>query len=515
MFIYAKSRCEKSLSVVGSYVIYASAYSARHHLNLFLPTGFKLFRFTSNAFANQETCSSGSPGNIDIVIAKVQSGRSDDEIFHSLMHDQACSTIPISHNLVFQLLHRFKDDWKSALGVFKWAESHPEYTPLSESYEMMVDILGKMKQMEKMRALVEQMRQHHQVTIGSIAKVMRRLCGAGKWEDAVIIFDELERFGLEKNTESMNLILDTLCKENKVEQARKIFLELKSYIPPTAHTYNIFIHGWCKVNRVDEAHWTIQEMKGNGCNPSVISYSTIIESYCRHSNFDKVYELLDEMEAQGCPANVVTFTIIMCYLTKSEKFEEALEIPEKMKSVGCKPDTLFYNALIHALAKSGRVQEARNVFEVEMPSFGVVPNTSTYNSMISMFCHHGQDEEAINMLRNMENSQNCRPDIHSYNPLLKLCFRTGRTDVWLGLMLDEMIDKHHLSLDLSTYTLLIHGLCRANKCDWAYHFFQEMIAKDIRPRYYTCSLLLDEIKQKNNYAAADHIEDCMKHMKSS
>ncbi|KAI3770138.1 hypothetical protein L6452_01260 [Arctium lappa] len=262
----------------------------------------------------------------------------------------------------------------------------------------------------------------------------------------------------------MNLLLDTLCKENKVEQARKIFLELKSYIPPTAHTYNIFIHGWCKVNRVDEAHWTIQEMKGNSCNPSVIRYSTIIESYCRHSNFDKVYELLDEMETQ---------------------------------------------------ARASRVQEALNVFDVEMSSFGVAPNTSTYNSVISMFCHYSQDQEAINMLRDMENSQNCRSDIQSYNPLLKLCFRAGKLDVWLGLLLDEMIDKNHLSLDLSMYTLLIHGLRRANKCDWVYRFFQEMIVKYIRPRYYTCSLLLDEIKQKNNYDVVDHIEGYMKHIKST
>lgn len=496
---------KRDLLVLGSFVVCDSAKSAHRHLK------FRLFNFTSDALANQHT---DSPENINIVIANVQAGRTDDEIFQSLMQDQACSTIPVSHNLVSQLLHRFKDDWKSALGIFKWVESHPDYTPLPDSYDTMLDILGKMKQMEKMSALMEQMNRHHRVTIGSIAKTMRRLCGAGKWEDAVIIFDDLHRFGLEKNTESMNILLDTLCKENKVEQARKIFLELKSYIPPSAHTFNIFIHGWCKVNRVDEAHWTIQEMKGYGYNPSVISYSTIIKSYCRHSNFNKVYELLDEMQAQNCPPNVVTFTTIMCYLTKNEEFDEALQIPKRMKSHGCKPDTLFYNAVIHALARAGRVEEAVYIFEVEMSSFGVLPNTSTFNSMIAMFCHHGRDQEAINVLRNMESSQLCKPDIQSFNPLLKLCFKTGKTDVWLGNMLDEMINKHHLSLDLSTYTLLIHGLCRANKCEWAYRLFQEMIAKEITPRYYTCALLLDEIKQNNNHDAADHIEAYLKRMKS-
>ncbi|KAK9063504.1 hypothetical protein SSX86_017374 [Deinandra increscens subsp. villosa] len=497
----------KRIFVLGSYLGHRSANSAHRHLNLLY--------FTNNALASQEKYPTNSSEDIKIIVSKVKAGGSYDEIFQSLIQDQACNTIPVSHNLLSQLLHRFKDDWKSALGVFKWAESHETYTPLSDSYETMLDILGKMKQLGKMMSLIEEMNDRHLVTIGSIAKVMRRLCGAGKWEDSVVVFDDLHRFGLEKNTETMNLLLDTLCKENKVEQARKIFLELKSHIPPSDYTFNIFVHGWCKVNRVNEAHWTIQEMKGYGYNPSVITYSTIIESYCRHSNFDKAYELLDEMQAQNCPPNVVTFTTIMCYLKKNEELDEALQIPEKMKLFGCKPDTLFYNALIHTLAKAGRVQEAVDIFEVEMPSFGVLPNTSTFNSMIGMFCHHGLDQEAINVLKNLQSSELCRPDIQSFNPLLKMCFRKGKTDVLLGSLLDEMINKHHLSFDLSTYTLLIHGLCRANKCDWAYEFFKEMIDKDITPRYYTCSLLLDEFKQNNNYIAADHIEGYMKHMKSA
>ncbi|KAL8218887.1 hypothetical protein R6Q57_022260 [Mikania cordata] len=255
-------------------------------------------------------------------------------------------------------------------------------------------------------------------------------------------------------------------------------------------------------------------MKGYGYNPSVITYSTVIESYCRHSKFDKAYELLDVMQAQNCPPNVVTFTTILCYLTKNEDFDEALQIPKKMKLFGCKSDTLFYNALIHTLAKSGRIQEAVDVFEDEMPSFGILPNTSTFNSMIAVFCHHGLDQEALNVLKELQSSQLYRPDIQSFSPLLKMCFKKGKTDVLLGNLLDEMINKHHLSFDLSTYTLLIHGLCRANKRGWAYGFFKEMIDKDITPKYHTCSLLLDEIKQNNNYVAADHIEGYMRRMRS-
>ena len=451
---------------------------------------------------------------IDIIVSRIREGSSDDEVFKSLVHDEACNAIPMSQNLVDVLLHRFKDDWKSALGFFRWAGSRLGYGHAPEAYDMMVDILGKLKQVDKMRALMEEMRQGNLVRLSTVAKAMRRLAGAGEWEDAVRVFDDLGNFELEKNTESMNLLLDTLCKERKVEQARAIFLELKSHISPNTHTFNIFIHGWCKANRVDEAEWTIQEMKGHGCRPCVISYSTIIQSYCRQSNFRKVYELLDDMQAQGCAPNVVTYTTIMCSLTKLEQFEEALQIAERMRSVGCKPDTLFYNALIHTLGRAGQLREAVHVFEVEMPKTGVPPNTSTYNSMIAMFCHHSQEQKALNLLREIENSTFCKPDIQTYYPVLKSCFKTGKIDS-LSNFLDDMVNKHHLSLDVSAYTLLIHGLCRANKCEWGYNLFEEMVGKAITPRYKTCALLLDEIKQKNMHDAAEGIEVFMKQMKTS
>ncbi|EEF47555.1 pentatricopeptide repeat-containing protein, putative [Ricinus communis] len=447
--------------------------------------------------------------DIDVIVAKIRVGSSHDEIVQSLVHDEVCNSIHLSHELVDKLLFRFKDDWKSALGVFRWAESRAGYKHSPEAYDTMVDIMGKMKQMDQMEFLLEEMEKGQHVTLKTVGKAMRRFAGARQWENVLRVFDKLGTFGLEKNTESMNLLLDTLCKERKVELAREIFLDLKSHISPNANTFNIFIHGWCKVNRVEEAYWTIQEMKGHGCTPCVISYSTIVQFYCHRSNFSKVYELLDEMEAQGLIPNVVTYTSVMSALAKSEEYEEALQIAQRMKSVGCKPDTLFYNSLIHTLGKAGRPEEAIQVFEVEMPNTGVPPNTSTYNSMIAMLCHHSQERKALNLLKEIEASIICKPDVQTYYPLLKSCFKAGSIDSLLSQLLDDMVKKHHLSLDFSAYTLLVHGLCRANKCEWAYCLFEEMIGKDMTPKYQTCRLLLDEVKLKHMYDAAQKIEIVM------
>ncbi|KAK7395879.1 hypothetical protein VNO78_16451 [Psophocarpus tetragonolobus] len=447
---------------------------------------------------------------IDILTAKLGKGSSEEQTLHTLSNDHACDAIPLSQNLVHSLLHRYKDDWKSALGVFRWASSRSSFRNSPESYDMMVDILGRMKALDKLKDFLEEMHEGGLVTMNTVAKAMRRLVGAGQWVDAVRIFDDLQTLGLEKNTVSMNLLLDTLCKEKFVEQARKIFLELKQHIAPDAHTFNIFIHGWCKVFRVDEAHWTIQEMKGYGFRPCVISYSTIIRCCCQEGNFSRVYELLDEMQAQGCSPNVITYTTVMSALAKAEKFKEALEVPERMRSSGCRPDTLFFNSFIYTLGRAGRLDDAAYVFKVEMPKAGVAPNTSTYNSMISMFFHYAEEKRAFEILKEMENSGDCKPDAQTYHPLIKFCFKTGKIDGVLDEILKDMTNKQHLGLDLSTYTLLIHGLCREDRCNWAFSLFEEMINQDIIPSYRTCRLLLDEVKQKNMHQAAEKIEDLMK-----
>ncbi|KAG1338426.1 putative Pentatricopeptide repeat-containing protein, mitochondrial [Cocos nucifera] len=373
----------------------------------------------------------------------------------------------------------------------------------------MVDLLGKMKQMDRMWDLVHELRSEGLVTLETIAKIMRRLAGAGRWKDAVKLFEDLETMGFDQDTRSMNIFLDTLCKEKRVDVAREAFLVLKSHIPPDAFTFNIFVHGWCSACRIDEAMWTIEEMKKWGLRPSVITYSTILQAYCNQHKFQEVYDLLDRMVAEGCLPNVVTYTTIMNSFANTGKLEEALGIVKRMKSSGCKLDILFYNSLINILGKAGRLHEAAHIFDIDMQRNGIRRNLSTYNTMISIFCHQCQEQNALNVLKEMENLS-CEPDLQTYRPLLKLCFKLRQRDDHIHSLLSDMINKHHLSLDLDTYTLLIHGLCSVGNIEWACLLFDEMIGREIQPRNRTCKLLMDEAGQKNMEAAVERIKTVMK-----
>ncbi|XP_020258978.1 pentatricopeptide repeat-containing protein At3g04130, mitochondrial-like, partial [Asparagus officinalis] len=449
-------------------------------------------------------------GKIRRAILNIHNGTVED-IVRRLQSDESCSKIHLSSQLVDALLYKFGEDWKSALGFFRWANLQSDHKPTTYSCDKMVDILGKMKQIDRMWEIVKWMGKGGLVTMETVAKIMRRLAGAGRWKDAIEVFNDLKSWGLDQNTESMNLLLDTLCKEKKADVAREIYLNLKGQISPNANTFNIFVHGWCNARRIDEAMWTIQEMKDFGFNPSVITYSTIIKAYCKKFKFSRVYDLLDEMVANGCSPNVVTYTIIMHSLAKSRKFEEAISIVEKMRMSGCKPDTHFYNSLINILGLAGQVGEASHIFGVEMQMNGVSRNLSTYNTMISVFCSHDRQDDALGVLKEMEDFS-CKPVLHTYIPLLKLCFKTGNLDDQLRMLLGEIVNKHHLSLDLDTYTLLIHGLCNVGEIEWACQLFDDMISREILPKDRTFGLLMCEAEQRNMDGVVEKIKCLMKQL---
>ncbi|XLS93071.1 hypothetical protein HN51_069079 [Arachis hypogaea] len=279
----------------------------------------------------------------------------------------------------------------------------------------MVDILAKSKNFDLMWELLEEMAHLQQGYVTS---------------DTLV-----------KDTAMLNALMDALMKGNSVEHAHDALLEFKGSVPLNSHSFNVLIHGWCKVRKFEWAKKAMEDMKEHGFHPDAFSYTTFVESYCREKDFRKVDRVMEEMRGNGCT-------------------------PNAMKVDGCVPDTAFYSSLIFILGKAGRIKDARDVFE-DMPKQGVVRDVMTYNTMISIACTHQREETALRLLKEMEDSS-CKPELETYHPLLKMCCRKKRMKV-LRFLLDHML-RNDLSPEVGTYTLLVHGMCRSGKLESASSF---------------------------------------------
>lgn len=412
----------------------------------------------------------------------------------------------VSNTLVAQLLKRFGNAWIPAYGIFKWAKDQTPYRHSPESYNSMVDILGKAKKFRLMWELVDEMNHlSGYVSLETMSKVIRRLARAGRYQEAIEAFRKIEKYGISTDTAAMNVLMDALVKEGSVEEARNVFEEFKGSIPFNLTSFNVLIHGYCKARKVNEAWKIMEELEKNGLEPDVISYTAFIEAHCRDKDFWKVDKILMQMEQKGCRPNAVTFTIIMHALGKAKQINEALKVYEKMKKEGCVPDSPFYSSLIFILGKAGRLTDVQEIVE-DMTKQGVNPDVLTYNTMISCACAHSQEEIALRWLRKME-EVSCKPDLETYHPLLKMFCKKKRMKV-LQFLLDHMF-KNDVSIEAGAYSILVRGMCKNGKLHLACSFFGEMVSKGMVPKDSTFTMLKEELERKSMLEEVKIIEKLM------
>lgn len=412
----------------------------------------------------------------------------------------------VSNTLVAQLLKRFGNDWIPAYGVFLWAKEQTPYGHSPESYNSMVDILGRAKRFKLMWQLVDEMSVLAEyVSLETMSKVIRRLARAGKYQEAIEAFKRIEKYGVSKDTAAMNVLMGALVKEGSVEDAHNVFEELKGSIPFNLTSFNVLIHGYCKAKKLDEAWKIMEEVEKHGFEADVISYTAFIEAHCRDKDFRNVDKILVQMEQKGCRPNAVTFTIIMHALGKAKQINEALKIYEKMKKEGCVADSSFYSSLIFMLGKAGRLKDVKEIVE-DMAKQGVNPDVLTYNTMISCACAHSEEETALRLLRKME-EDSCKPELKTYHPLLKMFCKKKRMKV-LKLLLDHMF-KNDVSIEAGTYSILVRGLCENGKLHLACSFFGEMVSKGMVPKDSTFKMLKEELERKRMLEEMKIIEKLM------
>ncbi|KAH6757118.1 hypothetical protein C2S53_002540 [Perilla frutescens var. hirtella] len=414
--------------------------------------------------------------------------------------------VDVSEGLVEQVLRRFSCDWIPALGFFKWAEMHKGVTHSADLYNLMVDNLGKTRKFDMMWELVGEMKDiEGYVTSKTMTKVVRRIARARKYDDAIEAVEKMALFGVKKDITAMNMLMDSLVKQGSVEHAERVFFDFKDHIAPNSQTYNVLVHGWCKIRQMDKAKTTIDEMKQQGFHPDAMTYTSIIESYCRERDFRKVEATIEEMKQNDLQPSVVTYTVMMTALSKAKETEKALEVYEQMKQNNCSPDATFYSAFINALSQAGRLKDSDAVFE-DMSREGVCPDVATYNTLIYIAGKNLQEEKALNLLKKMEEDE-CKPDLNTYAPLLKMCCILNRMKV-LSFLLSHMF-KNDVGIDFGSYALLVSRLCKNGRHDRACSLFEEMLKKGFVPMDCTYQILIKGLERVGMLEEKQRLENLM------
>ncbi|TQD87866.1 hypothetical protein C1H46_026569 [Malus baccata] len=365
--------------------------------------------------------------------------------------------------------------------------------------------------------------------------VINALCKNGFVQSAEMFVCRVLKLGFRLDTHICTSLVLGNCRESHLQEASRVFdIMSKSHgCEPNSVTYSILVHGYCEIDKLDEAFRLKEEMSEKGCQPSTRTFTVLIKALCDIGSTDKALGLLDEMVTKGCKPNVHTYTVLIDRLCREGKIEEANGMFRKMLADELFPGTVTYNALINGYCKEGRVISAFELLGVmekrlckpnirtynelieglckvyktykamfllkRIVDNGLLPNRVTYNILIDGFCKEGQLGLAFETFKSMS-SFGIEPDCFSFTALIDgLCKqgRPGHASSILGLMV-----KKGISPDEVTMTALIDGYCKNDEIGNASMLFEKMVEKKKLTTPHTFNCFLDILSKDDKVHAA-------------
>ncbi|KAI4332518.1 hypothetical protein L6164_017420 [Bauhinia variegata] len=384
--------------------------------------------------------------------------------------------IHLSHDLVVDVLERFKHARKPAFRFFCWAGQRPGFAHDSRTYNSMMNILGKTRQFETMVAVLEEMGEKGHLTIETFSLAIKTFAAAKERKKAVGIFDLMKKHKFKVGVDSFNFLLDALGRAKLAKEAQTIFEKLKGRFTPNLQTYTVLLSGWCQVKNMMEAGRVWNEMIDEGFKPDIITHNIMLEGLLKCKKRSDAIKLFEVMKAKGPLPNVRSYTIMIRDFCKQKMMKEAVEYFNEMVDRGCQPDVAVYTCLLNGFGNQKRMDMVHHVLK-EMKGKGCPPDGRTYNALIKLMTTQHMPDDAARIYKKMI-LDGIEPTIHTYNMMMKSYFVTRNYEMGRAVW-DEMNQKRCCPDD-NSYTLLIGGLIRQGKSGEACKYLEEMMEKGMK-----------------------------------
>jgi pentatricopeptide repeat protein len=384
--------------------------------------------------------------------------------------------IDLSHDLVVDVLQRFKHARKPAFRFFCWAGQKPGFVHDSRTYNVMMNVLGKTRQFETMVSMLEEMGEKGLLTIETFMIAIKSFAAAKERKKAVGTFELMKKYKFKVGVDTINCLLDTLGRAKLGKEAQTLFEKLKGRFTHNLQTYTVLLNGWCRVKNLMEAGRVWNEMIEKGFKPDIVAHNIMLEGLLRCKKRSDAIKLFEVMKAKGPSANARSYTILIRDLCKQTKMEEAVEYFDEMIESGCQPDAVVYTCLITGFGNQKNMDMVFGLLK-EMKEKSCPPDGHTYNSLIKLMTCRRMPDNAVRIYKKMIESD-IEPSIHTYNMIMKSYFQTRNYKMGHAVW-DEMIQKGCCPDD-NSYTVFIRGLISQGRSGDACKYLEEMIEKGMK-----------------------------------
>lgn len=220
-------------------------------------------------------------------------------------------------------------------------------------------------------------------------------------DDAIKLFDEMPRTGIERNIKTLNSLLFSCLLAGDYAKMKRIFLVFpKEYgLEPNLETYNTILKGLCNSGSANEAHSILAEMERKGIELNRTTFAIVIAGFYREENFMDVGKMLQLMKRYNMQPGISIYNVRIQSLCKLKRSTEAKAFLDGIISRGMNPNSETYSHLIYGFCREGKLETAKNLYK-EMVDRGLKPGGGEcYFTLVYYLCQGGDFEGAYSICK--------------------------------------------------------------------------------------------------------------------
>lgn len=278
----------------------------------------------------------------------------------------------------------------------------------------MLDVVGKARNIDLFWNLLQEIGRLRLVTTKTYITALKVLASARELKKCVEIFHIMNGLGFVYSLDTLNKVVEALCRGKLVLEANHVVVKLKDIIRPNGITYRWLIYGFCDVGNLIEASKLWNLMVDEGFEPDIDTVEIMLETLFKNNKFGDGMKLFQSLRVKRMDdLGLSTYRLVINWLCKKGKLGESYVVFEEMRERGIKADNAMLGSIVYGLMSRGRVREAYKVVD------GIEePDISVYHGMIKGLLRLKRASEATQVFREMI-KRGCEPTMHTYVMLLQ------------------------------------------------------------------------------------------------
>lgn len=220
---------------------------------------------------------------------------------------------------------------------------------------------------------------------------LKSCCNLGAAEKGQVIYNEVIKFGFEKDVHIGSILVDMYGEFGLLLEARRVFDEMPMR---NLMSWSALIKGYGINHEGPMALQCFQDMQDEGVKPDAIAYTSLLVA-CSHTSLvlnGQEYFQIVEQEPENQRQTVYHFSCIVDLLARAGHVNEAARVLDTLK---CPPSKEMWKALLSACRSYGEVDMGFWCFEhlMEMNA----DDASAFAMMVEIYRNAERYEDASNL----------------------------------------------------------------------------------------------------------------------